>query len=179
MPRERAYLRYQLYKSQARKQAVSSVVQLLHVRAGSAAVDLSNVRFEPIDRQALSAFDRWEDPHFSWHEVIEWKAREPLALDLAIWFNAELCGLCFANPNNSRQRIRIVRLEGSPRSAHPLKGRVATLAMIVVEQYAQVMGARLLEIQEPRAGAVSIYQQLGFEYDREGRLVKTLENLVF
>ncbi|MEX3776065.1 hypothetical protein [Pseudomonas sp. MYb118] len=179
MPRERAYLRYQLYKSQARKQAVSSVVQLLRVETDSAAVDLSNVRFEPIDMQALTAFDQWEDPHFSWHEVIEWKAREPLALDLAIWFNSELCGLCFANPNNSRQRIRIVRLEGNPGSAHPLKGRIATLTMIVVEQYAQVIGAGLLEIQEPRAGAVSIYRQLGFEFDREGRLVKTLENLVF
>lgn len=180
MPRERTHLRYQLYKSQARRIAGASTAQLQREleRIGPTAFDLSKVRFEPIDRRALNASVLWEDPHFSWNEVGGWKAREPLALDIAIWFDDELCGMCFANPNNSRLRMRIVRLEGRPKEAHPLRNRIATLALIAIEQYAQLIGCRFLEVQEPQVGAVSIYQQLGFDFDIEGRLVKTLENLV-
>ena len=136
MPRERTHLRYQLYRSQARKLVGASISRLpLEMeRVDPTTRDLSRERFEPIDLQALKAFEQWEDPHFSWNEVIGWKAREPLALDIAIWFDGELCGMCFANPNNSRQRIRIVRLEGRPMEAHPLKNRIATLAILVIEQ---------------------------------------------
>ncbi|WP_367374560.1 hypothetical protein [Pseudomonas lini] len=180
MPRERTHLRYQLYRSRARKLAGVHTAHLQNQLdlAGPTVLDLSKVRFEAIDAQALDACEHWQDPHFSWGEVVEWKAREPLALDIAIWFEEELCGLCFVNPNNSRRRIRIVRLEGRPKEAHPLKNRIATLAMLVIEQYAQIIGSRLLEVQEPCVGAVSIYQQLGFNFDTEGRLVKTLESLV-
>ncbi|MGW8465291.1 hypothetical protein [Pseudomonas sp. CLCA07] len=109
---------------------------------GQTDLDLSKVRFEAINVQALKAWELWQDPHFAWNEVVGWKASEPLALDLAIWFDEELCGLCFANPNNSRQRIRIVRLEGRPGEDHPLKKRIASLAILVVEQYAKIIGSR-------------------------------------
>ncbi|WP_367616746.1 hypothetical protein [Pseudomonas farris] len=99
-------------------------------------------------------------------------------MDIAIWFDEELCGLCFANPNNSRRRIRIVRLEGRPREVHPLKNRIAPLAILVIEQYAQMIGGRFIEVQEPLEGAISIYQQLGFYFDAEDRLVKAVESLV-
>ena len=180
MPRERTCLRYQLYRSRARKLAADSTSQLQYELelAGSNALDLSRVRFEAITSQALSAFELWDHPHFSWGDVVEWKAREPLAQDIAIWFDDELCGMCFANPNKSRLRIRIVRLEGRPKEAHPLKNRIATLAMIAIEHYAHIIGSRFLEVQEPQEGAVSIYQELGFDFDTEGRLVKTLEHLV-
>jgi len=156
MPRERTCLRYQLYRSRARKLAADSTSQLQYELelAGSNALDLSRVRFEAITSQALSAFELWDHPHFSWGDVVEWKAREPLAQDIAIWFDDELCGMCFANPNKSRLRIRIVRLEGRPKEAHPLKNRIATLAMIAIEHYAHIIGSRFLEVQEPQEGAV-------------------------
>jgi len=147
-------------------------------RVGQTDLDLSKVRFEAINVQALKAWERWQDPHFAWNEVAGWKASEPLALDLAIWFEAELCGLCFSNPNNSRQRIRIVRLEGRPGEDHPLKKRIAPLALLVVEQYAKIIGSRFIEVQEPLKGAISIYQQFGFYFDAERRLVKAVESLV-
>ncbi|MGE8151498.1 GNAT family N-acetyltransferase [Pseudomonas vancouverensis] len=169
-----------MYRSRARKIAEASASQLQQSleRGGPTALDFSKVHFEPIDARALKAFEHWDDPHFSWNEVIGWKTREPLALDIAIWYEDELCGLCFVNPNNSRQRIRIVRLEGRPNEPHPLRNRIATLAMIAIEQYAFFLGCQIIEVQEPNEGAVSIYLQLGFEFDSEGRLVKTLENLV-
>ncbi|MHC8325495.1 hypothetical protein [Pseudomonas sp. LB1P83] len=97
-----------------------------------------------------------------------------MALDLAIWFGPELCGLCFANPNNSRLRVRIVRLEGKPGRPRRLKNRIAPLALIAVEHYARIIGSTLIEIQEPAEGAVPIYQKLGFEFDNEDRLVMAI-----
>ncbi|MHC8298512.1 hypothetical protein [Pseudomonas sp. ZS1P83] len=180
MPRERTHLRYQLYRSRARKLAAVSIAALQEEKEqfGPTVLDLSKVRFEPIDAQALNACERWDDPHFSWHEVIGWKAKEPLALDLSIWFDEQLCGLCFANPNKSRQRIRIVRLERRPGKVHPLKKRIAPLSLLVIEQYATIIGSGVIEVQEPLKGAIPTYQQLGFYYDAERRLVKAVESLV-
>ncbi|EJN22718.1 hypothetical protein [Pseudomonas sp. GM80] len=164
----------------ARKQASSSIALLQHQleREKRAVTDLSKVRFEPIDTLAVNASLRWETPQFCWREVMTWKAREPLSLDFSIWFEDELCGLCFANPNNSRRRIRIVRLEGRSGEAHPLKNRIGTLALIVIEQYARIIGSEVLEVQEPLVGAISHYQELGFRFDAQGCLVKNVGNRV-
>lgn len=180
MPKERTYLRYQLYRSKARSLAHIKIAQLQHGLEldGPKGLDLSKVHFDAINTRALNAWELWDDPHFSWYEVIDWKAREPLALDLSIWFDKELCGLCFANPNNSRRRLRIVRLEGRPGEAHPLKKRIAPLSILALEQYARIIGSRLIEVQEPLEGAISVYRQLGFFFDAEHRLVKTVESLV-
>lgn len=176
MPRERTYLRYQVYKSQARKQAGVTFAKLHKdlLQQGIVDVDHSRVRLEAIDAQALSAYEEWFDPHFSWQDVVRWKAKEPLGFDLAIWFDQELCGLCFANPNQSRLRVKIVRLEGKPDNDHPLKSRVATFALTAVTHFARIIGSTQIEIQEPLPGVISLYRQLGFEFDSEGRLVKLI-----
>ncbi|AXI60378.1 hypothetical protein DLD99_07820 [Pseudomonas kribbensis] len=177
MPRERTYLRYQLYRSQARKYAGSTFAKLQEdlEQKGIVDVDYSRVRFEAIDALALSAYEQWLDPYFSWQEVVRWKAREQMGFDLAIWFEHELCGLCFANPNQSRLRVKIVRLEGKPGNDHPLKSRIATFALTAVTHFARIVGSKQIEIQEPLPGVIPLYRQLGFEFDSEGRLVKPID----
>lgn len=177
MPRERTQLRYQLYRSNARKLAIATLSRLHQEleHGGQVGFDFSRIRFEPINAQALNAFQHWNDPHYSWSEVVGWKAKEPMCFDLAIWFDLELCGLCFANPNQSRQRVKIVRLEGNPERGHPLKSLIASLALTAVTHFAQIIGCRQIEVQEPVKGAIAIYQQLGFEFDTEGRLVMLME----
>jgi len=177
MPRERTNLRYQLYRSEARKQAGITFAKLQKDLQQSGIVDLdhSRVRFEAIDALALNAYEKWLDPHFSWQEVVKWKAREPMTFDLAIWFDQELCGLCFANPDQSRLRVKIVRLEGQPGTDHPLKSRIATFALTAVTHFARIIGSEQIEIQEPLPAVVPLYRQLGFEFDAEGRLVKLID----
>lgn len=174
MPRERTYLRYQVYRSEARKRAGVATAQMRSISEA----DMSEVRFEPIDAQALAVFQSWEDPVFSWEDVVAWKAREPLSLDIAIWFEQELCGLCFANPNNSRRRIRIVRLEGKPGKVHPLKNRIGALALLAIDEFARIIGSHVIEVQEPMPGAIPVYRQLGFTFDVQGRLVLPVESEV-
>lgn len=179
MPRERTYLRYQLYRSKARHLARLTTAKLYKEleQVGTMENDLTKVRFEPISAEALTAYGYWsDDSYFSWDEVLSWKAREPMSFDVAIWFDRELCGLCFANPNQSRLRVRIVRLEGKPDKNHPLKRRVATLALIAVSHYARIIGSKQIEIQESITGAIPLYQELGFEFDAERRLVMVVES---
>lgn len=47
--------------------------------------------------------------------------------------------------------------------------------MLAVEHYAQKVGSRWLEIQEPAQGAMKVYQELGFKFDAFGRLVIDLK----
>ncbi|MBW3507230.1 GNAT family N-acetyltransferase [Pseudomonas sp. NKUCC02_KPG] len=172
MPKPRTRLKHQLFKSQARTAACSILANALPTQSGEAIV------FRPIDALALDAFNGWGDGvHFSWEEVPLWKAREPWSFDLSIWCGSELCGLCFANPNQSRLRTKIIRLEGNPDIRHPLKNRVAAVAMLAVEHYAQKVGSRWLEIQEPAQEAMKVYQELGFKFDAFGRLVIDLKKV--
>lgn len=172
MPRPRNRLKHQLLKSQARAAACSILADTPKTLPGRA------VQLKPIDSRALEALNGWGDGvvHFSWEEIPIWKAKEPWSFDLSIWSGSELCGLCFANPNQSRLRTKIVRLEGKPDNWHPLKNRIAAIAMIAVEQYARKVGSQWLEIQEPAQGAIKVYQELGFQFDPFGRLVVRLEN---
>ena len=166
MPKPRTGLKHQLLKSRARASASSVLANALP----------SPVAFKPIDSLVLEVLNDWGDEvHFLWEEVPIWKAKEPWSFDVSIWCGQQLCGLCFANPNQSRLRTRIVRLEGKPDSQHPLKNRIAALAMIAVEQYARAVGSQWLEIQEPAPGALKVYHELGFQFDAFGRLVIRLE----
>ena len=172
MPKPRIRLKHQLLKSQARAIAHSILAESNVTKDGALCI----VRFEPIDCEALAALVEWGDNvHFSWEKIQGWKAREPWSLDLSIWSGTELCGLCFANPNQSRLRTKIIRLEGKPDSHHPLKNRIAALTMIAVEQYARLIGSEWLEIQEPAQGALAVYRDLGFQFDAFSRLVVRLD----
>ena len=176
MPRPHTLLRYQLNRSKTRNIANATLARLppssrLTKHTG---IDIQGVRLEAIDTAALNAYHTWESSHFSWDDVVQWKAKELMYFDLAIWLDLELCGLCFANPNHSRMRMRVVRLEATPGGTHSLRGYIAPLALMAVEHYAQIVGSKTIEIQEPMQGAVPTYEKLGFAFDASGRLAKDI-----
>ncbi len=178
MPRPHTFLRYQLNRSKARKSANATLASLPTDlgHASDAKLDFSQVRFEAIDAAALDAYHTWESPRFSWEEVVQWKAKELMYFDVSIWLDRKLCGLCFANPNHSRLRMRIVRLEGSPDKSHPLRGHITPFTLIAVSHYASIIGSKTLEIQEPVTEVISTYQKNGFTFDSSGRLVMDVKS---
>lgn len=91
--------------------------------------------------------------------------------DLALWYGSELCGLSYATPRRSSICIKVILLEGKPDPGHPLKGEVAALAFLVIEYYARMIKCTEIEIQDPEPLAVVWYQELGFSYTADGRLV--------
>ncbi len=176
MPRPHTFLRYQLNRSKTRNLANATLARLPTPPGQSidTTFNLRGARLEAIDAAALNAYHTWESSHFSWDDVVQWKAKELMYFDLSIWLDLELCGLCFANPNHSRMRMRIVRLEARPGGTHALRGYIAPLALMAVEHYAQIVGSQTIEIQEPMQGAVPTYEKLGFAFDASGRFTKDI-----
>lgn len=167
--------RYQMYRSEARKHAQDLTQENPNLLARG--VDTSKIRFEPITQTAVDASYLWgeEAMLYPWEEVHDWKQDDARGFDLSLWFDQELCGLCYATPRKSKLCIKIVILEGKPDRSHPLRGAVASLALTAIENYALLIDCSEIEVQEPAAGAVPVYESLGFTFDPTGRLVIAVE----
>ncbi len=50
--------------------------------------------------------------------------------------------------------------------------------MMVIDEFAQIIGSNFIEVQEPMQGAIPVYTKLGFKFDLEGRLVLAVESNV-
>ncbi|KPW15841.1 hypothetical protein [Pseudomonas syringae] len=137
-------------------------------------IDFGLVRFTSINEAALSQFSEWNSEYdFPWHDAPEVIQKDPRHLDLALWYDDLLCGLCFATPSGKRTKVRIMLLEGMPRlpyGPHPLKQRVIGLCVLAVSQYCKIIGATLIEVDKPLQNAILAYQQNDFDFEN-GALV--------
>ncbi|MDE1168016.1 MAG: N-acetyltransferase [Pseudomonas sp.] len=164
-------LRYQAFKAAARKIAYERVkAEPGFLKAG---IDPAMVRYDAIDAEAIAASHLWgaEVVLYPWENVRGWKRKDPRGLDVSLWYGKELCGLCYATPRKSSICIKVILLEGKPNKFHPLRGVVASLAIVSIDIYARMLGCEEIEIQEPSQGAAHWYLELGFEYNAQGRLV--------
>ncbi|ALY66745.1 TPA: N-acetyltransferase [Pseudomonas aeruginosa] len=164
-------IRYQAYRSQARNLSTELIRgQPDLLREG---IDPLQVRFEPITNEAIEASLLWgeESELYPWEDVPSWMAKDRKGFDLSLWYGPELCGLCYATPKQSSICIKIILLEGKPDCSHPLKGEVASLALLAIEYYARMIKCTEIEVQAPEPLVVPWYQELGFDYTENGRLV--------
>jgi hypothetical protein len=138
-----------------------------------AGLNLALVTLGPITDRALDETLTWSEAggRFPWEGVATWKARDPKAFDISIWYDAELCGLCYASPRRSAIRIKLLLLEGRPGDSHPLKGYVLGLALTAIAHYARSLGLQFIEVDAPLEGAIPMYLAVGFVFDLAGRLV--------
>lgn len=171
MARRQHNLRYQVYRSAAMQLTAKGLDQDRTLR--EAGLDPAGIRLEPITSRAIDATLKWTEAggRFPWEGVPSWKARDPKAFDLSLWYEADLCGLCYATPRQSAIRIKLVLLEGRPGEPHPLKGFVLPIAAAAIAHYGRAIGAQLIEVDTPLPGAIAMYQALGFAFDTEARLV--------
>lgn len=169
------HLKYSTYRTEARRLAHEAMCGAPEVIADG--IDVSKVRFEAITKEAIEATYLWGDDAtlFPWEDVPAWKNKEPKGFDLALWFDQELCGLCYAAPNKSCLCIKVILMEGKPDDTHPLKGWVAPLSISALDSYARMLGCREIEIQDPAPGAVDWYKDLGFDFDGSHRLVISVD----
>jgi len=113
---------------------------------------------------------------YPWESVPDWKCKDAKGLDLAIWYEQKLCGLCYATPRKSTICIKIVLLQGHPDRFHPLRGLIAPIALLATDTYARMLGYNEIEIQDPDPNVVPYYQNLGFRFDQANRLVIYLDD---
>lgn len=163
-------LRNQTFKSDARKLTYKTFINRIAPR--SPKIDISAVRFEPITAAAIERCHLWEGAViYPWDHVPDWKSKDAKGLDLAIWHQQNLCGLCYATPRRSTVCLKIVLLEGDPDKSHPLRGLIAPIAILAADFYARMLGCTEIEIQDPDPNVVFYYRELGFEFDQTNRLV--------
>ncbi|MNO76751.1 hypothetical protein D3C76_678320 [compost metagenome] len=163
-------LRNQTLKSNARKLTYKTFVKKIAPRALK--IDVSAVRFEPITAAAIEKCHFWEGAAiYPWDYIPDWKRKDAKGLDLAIWCEQNLCGLCYATPRRSTICLKVVLLQGNPDKSHPLRGLIAPIAILAADFYARMLGCREIEIQDPDPNVVFYYRELGFDFDQTNRLV--------
>lgn len=167
-------LRNQTFRSNSRKIAYKFFLKEIAPKTPN--IDATAVKFEPITTEAIEECLLWEGPAiYPWDDIPDWKRNDAKGLDLAIWYGQLLCGMCYATPRASSICLKVVLLEGHPDRAHPLRGRIAPIALLVADIYAQALGCREIEIQDPDPNVVFYYRKLGFEFDQTNRLVISLD----
>lgn len=163
-------LRNQTIKSDVRKLTYKAFIKKIAPRASN--IDISVVRIEPITAAAIEKCHLWEGvANYPWERIPEWKRKDAKGLDLAIWYEQNLCGLCYATPRRSAICLKIVLLQGDPDKLHPLRGLIAPVALLAAEFYARMLECREIEIQDPDPNVVFYYRELGFDFDQTNRLV--------
>lgn len=132
------------------------------------------VRFDTIDTAAMDAYNEWPSPvaGYPWESVHDWKQRDSKGLDLALWYDTQLCGLCYATPRGSKLTITIILLERSAGPGNPLQGLVMAMMVFTILTYAEILGCKEIEVQDPDPGAVEHYEEQGFEVQGAGKKLR-------
>ena len=133
-----------------------------------------SIRLTGIDPHALDAWrTTWNRAHplgyggWDWSGLVERICRRPSAFQVAIWSGEQLCGLAVGRmskrrPSGQRHTVSVHFLEGNPSRQHPLRGKVAAIALAVAEAYGDVLGAWRIRLIDPLPGVYRNYERLGF-----------------
>lgn len=123
-----------------------------------------------IDARAITAHEHWHPAShdFGWDRVPGWKARHThaRALDIAIWHEDHLAGMCWASPLDSKQKIMVLYLQRNPDNNLATKGYIAPLCLSAVRYYAWMLGLRWVVIRNPLPQARKAYALDGFHQVR-------------
>ncbi|MBC3436634.1 hypothetical protein HU735_14525 [Pseudomonas sp. BW16M2] len=121
---------------------------------------------DEIDERAILAHEAWHPDHydFGWDRILKWKNRpaHARALDIALWHDDQLAGMCWASPQASKEKIMVLYLQRNPDSTLPTRGYVAPLCLSGVRYYALMLGLQWVVIRNPLPQARAAYELDGF-----------------
>lgn len=135
--------------------------------------------FGDIDADALAVWARtWRGVHpsgadgWNWPALVENLPRRAAVLPVAIWYGDDVCGMALGHAsrrrlNRSRHTVTLTHLERRPGPPEvPLRGHIASLAILAAKKYGEAVGARRLRLLNPDRNLLSYYEGLGFEIVR-------------
>lgn len=140
-------------------------------------INMPGVKLTAINIEALSQNSEWHSagripPNGGWEWdswVNHYRRKHHKRFEAAIWYGATLCGLCLGKASGKNIHVRLEILEGSPDSNHPLRGRIAYIALTATELYGYACGASQVRIIDPVDGAINSYKALGYELRSGGK----------
>ncbi|MFM5659927.1 hypothetical protein [Aeromonas veronii] len=133
-------------------------------------LDFSSLSLRLIDLDALNAQAQWpaevvrdRQVGWSWSDALrQYRQNHMARIELAIWNGDELCGLMLGKASHGRLVVKVNYLQGSTSPEHALKGWIAAISTRCAELFAGAIGAEWVAIQEPLAGLIDHYGDLGF-----------------
>lgn len=127
------------------------------------------VRVTGIDDAALRVFQTdWRGHHPSGYGGFNWEQlwyrychHERRTFHCALWYGEVLCGMAVGTVPRTLAFLKMRYLEGRP-GGHPLRGKVAEIALLGANRYATALGVPEIRLEDPAPGLVPMYQSLGF-----------------
>lgn len=125
-----------------------------------AVLNMPHVKITPINSLALAKYKCWPSvgrtpPNGGWDWaswVAHYRARHHKRIELAVWYSSVLCGLALGKMSEKNVHVRLEVLEGSTDHHHPLRGRVAYIALTAIEMFGYALGQMSLESLIPSTG---------------------------
>lgn len=151
---------YRAYKEVAREMAVEEIVD------AAAPFNAAELVLGEITQAAIDQYDRWRSRYdFGWERVIGWKTKPAhiQAMDIAVWHNNTLAGLCWASPRDSKEKVFVLYLERNPDDQLVTKGYVAPLCLTAVRSYASLLEMKFVVISDPIPEVRKTYLAQGFK----------------
>lgn len=149
------------YQQTAREMAVEELTQR------GTTYDPALLSLREIDAEAIAHYEQWLTPYdFGWERVLFWKPRPAhyRALDIAIWYDGSLAGMCWASPKDSKEKVFVLYIERNPDDALLTRGFVAPLGLTAVRLYGVLLELQYVVIENPIPEARDAYYREGFRY---------------
>lgn len=109
---------------------------------------------------------------WDWRSLLEKHRKKPKKIEAAFYSQGVLCGLMYARVSRSRVCVNVRYIEGSPCPLHPLKGLVATVALLQADLFARVIKAKRVTISQPAKELIGMYTKMSFDMtDGDKRLI--------
>jgi len=148
---------------------------LRHLACQAAGADLAvaglAVDLRPIDAAALDAFRTWSPRRVAWpwpEMIADWRRGHPARFEVAVWRDGILCALALGRPSPKATHMSLHYLEANPDPGHPLRRKVAAVAITALDAYATVLGKHELRLVDPLPALIPFYCSpgMGFELAR-------------
>lgn len=120
-----------------------------------------------IDAEAITQYENWLTPYdFGWERLLARRNRPAhyKAIDVAIWYDGTLAGMCWASPKDSREKIFVLYIQRNPDDTLLTRGYVAPLGLSAVRNYGMLLELSYVVIDDPIPEAREAYLREGFTY---------------
>ncbi|WP_199634712.1 hypothetical protein JEM67_17930 [Serratia sp. PAMC26656] len=156
-------LTHELRYAQALSEGLIMISQQLAGKIPVDEIELGHIYYK--DSQEASR--NWRQ-HGKRQEIdLEWwreRRNQTKRIDVSIRCRHFLCGLMLARRSRQRLCVTLRYLEGNP-NAHPLKGFVMPIALIIAESFAMEYDISQVNISRPAKELIKRYQSFGYALD--------------
>ncbi len=165
-PAEASRNRWDTFREKALEAALAAVADAIFANGIPFGAKLSLIGDEEIAHFMATwpeAYgQRGHSRHFPWPALAEHFRARHRRFDGAIWFEDQLCGLCYGMGSKGQENVTLHFLE-SYEGDHPLVGQIPVLAFLAADMFAIAIGAQRLRRKTAMADMLHRYTRLNFE----------------